>query len=131
MTSKKDLYDKRPLSPHLTIYRPQISSTLSILHRLTGVIMFICLSAVAWCFVGIFLNSDCAKQLSEFYNEFAIIKLALMGISYAFIYHSCNGVRHLFWDIGYGYEIKSVRLSGWLIIITSIMLTILFWSLIL
>lgn len=112
----------RPLSPHLQVYKPQITSLLSILHRLTG--LFLSLGSiiiVAWLFslafapetYGIFVDS--AHSL--------LGKAFLLAWAFCFFYHLSNGIRHLFWDIGRGFEMKNVRRSGWVVILTAIFLT--------
>jgi succinate dehydrogenase / fumarate reductase, cytochrome b subunit len=129
MNSNKDTYSGRPTSPHLGIYRPQISSMLSIMHRLTGVAMFFCISILSWGFIVAqsygYINSecDCLQALLSCW----LTKLAIVGISYAFIYHFCTGVRHLVWDMGKGYDLESVNRSGWFIILFSIAFTVIFW----
>lgn len=131
MSNKKELYERRPTSPHLSVYRPQITSTLSIMHRLTGVALFFSLSVLTWCLIMQFTCSYHENLLPNLVSDYKIIQLALLGISYAVIYHFCTGLRHLVWDAGRGYSICCVRKSGWLIIILSITLTILFWGMIL
>ncbi|WP_395476669.1 succinate dehydrogenase, cytochrome b556 subunit [Rickettsia endosymbiont of Pantilius tunicatus] len=121
--TKQEIYNKRPTSPHLTIYKPQISSTLSILHRMTGVALFFTVSILAWWFI--FSKFD--SNYIQLANCCCIIKICLILTSFAWFYHLCNGIRHLFWDIGYGFSIKAVNLSGWSVVICSILFTILLW----
>lgn len=116
----------RPLSPHISIYRWPITMALSILHRATGVAMsvgFIVL--VTWLF-------DAASG-PEAYAAFQSImgsvigKLLLIGWSFAFFYHLCNGIRHLVWDAGRGFEISQANRSSWIVLISSLLLTVVFW----
>ena len=116
----------RPLSPHLSIYRWPITMTLSILHRATGVAMslgFVVL--VAWLF-------DAASG-EESYEIFVramgstIGVLMLIGWSFAFFFHLSNGVRHLFWDTGRGFEMQQANASAWLVLVASTVLTAGFW----
>jgi len=116
----------RPLSPHLTIYRWPISMTLSILHRLTGValsgglvILTIWLLALSY---GATAYEPGAAVLGT-----RVGKLLLVAFSYAFFFHFCNGIRHLFWDIGKGFEMRQVVASAWSVVIASLALTLLFW----
>ncbi len=124
MTTKK----QRPLSPHLTIYQPQISTTLSIFHRLTGVFLtFGTVYLFAW------LMS--AAMGPEAYTEFRMFGsswfgiLLLFGWSWSFFYHLCTGIRHLFWDIGMGYDLKTMTFTGWIAVLSSFGLTFALWSL--
>lgn len=112
----------RPLSPHLSIYRWQISNTLSILHRLTGVALSVgSILLVAWLWLAAYSPECFAKLSAVLTTPFGL--LFLVGWSFAFYYHLCNGIRHLFWDIGKGYSIPAMTRSGWLVVITSIALT--------
>ncbi len=119
------LAKKRPLSPHLTIYKPQISSVLSIGHRLSGIGLFITLSALIWWFILWVFNNFDPDYLDIFESKIIIGILVL--VSYAFFYHLCTGGRHLFWDIGKGFSICSVTVTGWIAVIMSILLTTGFW----
>ena len=117
----------RPLSPHLSVYRWPVTMVTSILHRATGIAMaagFIVL--VAWLFdaasgpevYAVFLNA--ANTL--------IGKLLLVGWSWAFFYHLCNGIRHLVWDSGRGFEKSQATASAWFVIAGSFVLTAVFWG---
>ena len=115
---------ERPISPHLQVYKPQITSVLSIFHRITGVALtFGLILLVAWIFT---------LSLGEEYFEFFVMfikswfgVLILFGFTFALNYHLCNGIRHLFWDAGYGYEIETVHKSGLAVLVVSFVLTIL------
>ncbi|NRB10673.1 MAG: succinate dehydrogenase, cytochrome b556 subunit [Rickettsiaceae bacterium] len=120
-----NLPKKRPLSPHLTIYKPQISSILSIGHRLSGIGLFVTLSALIWWFILWVFNKFDPDYLDIFESNIVIGILVL--VSYAFFYHLCTGIRHLFWDIGKGFSICCVHYTGWIAIIMSILLTAVFW----
>lgn len=119
---------ERPISPHLQVYKPQITSVLSIFHRITGVAMtFGLILLVAWIFT---------LSLGEEYFEYFVMfikswfgLLILFGFTFALNYHLCNGIRHLFWDAGYGYEIETVHKSGLAVLVVSFVLTILIWYL--
>ena len=119
---------ERPISPHLQVYKPQITSVLSIFHRITGVAMtFGLILLVAWIFT---------LSLGEEYFEYFVMfikswfgLLILFGSTLALNYHLCNGIRHLFWDAGYGYEIETVHKSGLAVLVVSCALTILIWYL--
>jgi len=116
----------RPLSPHLSIYRWPITMTMSILHRATGVAMsvgFIVL--VGWLFDAAMGAETYAAMLS--YLDTMVGKLALIGWSFAFFLHLANGVRHLVWDSGRGFEKTTANASAWFVLLLAIVLTALFW----
>jgi succinate dehydrogenase / fumarate reductase cytochrome b subunit len=123
--SPEKIKQNRPTSPHLSIYKWQISSVLSIGHRMTGVGLFLSLSAIAWWFIlWVFSKfNPCYIHLLDH----TLVKLILYVTTYAFFYHLCNGMRHLWWDSGRGFAICSVNLSGWIAVASSFILTILFW----
>jgi succinate dehydrogenase / fumarate reductase cytochrome b subunit len=124
-STTRDVHSRRPLSPHLTIYKKQISSVLSIFHRLTGIGVFIGFSVATWWMVfWIFSKFD-----PYIYNmaDNCVVRVGLYALSMGLFYHLCNGIRHLFWDMGYGYSLPVMRTSGWAVLIISILLTILFW----
>lgn len=128
MSKTQELHARRPLSPHLTIYKKQISSVMSIFHRITGIGLFVGFSIAAWWMVAWIFTKFDPKIYGLLNNLTARIFLYLL--SAAFFYHLCNGIRHLFWDIGYGYSIAVMHKSGWAVVIISTLLTILFWSMI-
>jgi succinate dehydrogenase / fumarate reductase, cytochrome b subunit len=115
----------RPISPHLSIYKPQISSVLSVGHRLSGIGLFIMMSALSWWFVLWVISKFDHMYLEIFDNN--IVKMLLILTSYAFFYHLCTGVRHLIWDTGRGFSICAIDYSGIAAVICSVILTILFW----
>ena len=118
---------QRPTSPHLTIYRKQITSVLSILHRLTGLalvagtalmVAWVCIAAYGPIWYG---------QLHVWLSD-GVGKFCLMGWTLAFYYHFANGIRHLFWDIGKGYSIPAVHRTGWLVVLFTVMMTAVTWG---
>ena len=110
---------KRPLSPHLQIYRPQLTSVLSITHRLTGfaLSLVILLSPAILYFLTLSKDSH-ALVMSVFQNSFVklVLFLAIFGLSY----HLCNGIRHLAWDAGYGLDLDSSYKSGYAVVLISL-----------
>lgn len=121
----------RPLSPHLTIYRPQISSVISILHRMTGVVNFIFLLLFTWWVVSVaFTTSDITQSLAFRFFSSWIGEIVMIGFSFSLFFHFCTGIRHLLWDCGIGFEIKTMTITGWLAVGLSIMLTALTWLII-
>jgi succinate dehydrogenase / fumarate reductase cytochrome b subunit len=118
------LSKQRPLSPHLQVYKPQLTSIMSVLHRFTGV-GFI----AAICLVCVWIYFLCQGELAyldfcKFLN-YPIIKLMLYGILACVYYHFLNGIRYLVWSLGRGYEINCVYRSGWLVTFMVLVLIIL------
>ena len=116
----------RPLSPHLQIYRPQISSVLSILHRMTGVGMALGAVLVVWWLLAAATGPEYFAIVDGLLTSW-IGHLVLLGVTWALAYHLLNGIRHLFWDMGYGYELETVDKTGWAVVIGSAVLTVLLW----
>jgi len=116
----------RPLSPHISIYRWPITMALSILHRATGIALsvgFIVL--VAWLFDAAAGPDAYAVFQSVMGSIFG--KLLLIGWSFAFFYHLCNGIRHLVWDAGHGFEISQANRSSWAVLVGAALMTGWFW----
>ena len=122
---EKILNNKRPLSPHLQIYKPQLTSVMSISHRFTGVILSMLLILIPFFFFLLAMGSD-YFDIIILVLDHILVKLILYGIIFVLTYHLLNGIRHLFWDIGMGLSIKDSYLSGYLVIITSIITTLFF-----
>ena len=116
----------RPLSPHLQIYRPQLTSVLSILHRLTGVALALGTGLLVWWLAAAAAGPEAFAGANEFLGSI-FGRLLLLGWSFALFYHLCNGIRHLFWDAGYGYEIATLNRSGWLALVAALALTVIAW----
>lgn len=116
----------RPLSPHLQVYRPQLTSVLSILHRGTGVVLSLgTLGLVCWLLAAA-SGPQALASVQAFYGSW-LGQLVLLGWSYALFYHLCNGIRHLFWDAGRALDIDEVYRSGWLMLGASVALTLCVW----
>jgi len=119
---------KNPLSPHLQIYKWQISSLLSITHRISGVINLIALILIFfWLIVLSFGETNYELFLLTINSFFG--KFILIGFTWSMIFHLLSGIRHLAWDLGYGFEIKTANISGIIVIVLSLMLTVIFWLL--
>ena len=115
-----------PLSPHLQIYRWHISSLLSIIHRISGVINLLALILIFfWLIVLSFGESNYELFLLIINSFFG--KFILIGFTWSMSFHILSGIRHLVWDLGYGFEIKTANISGIIVIICSLVLTIIFW----
>ena len=121
------LADRRPTSPHLTIYNPQISTVLSITHRMTGVWLSVGAAVlVAWLYVVAYDPASYSKWyecMSSWVGQ-----IALLSWTFAFYFHLCSGIRHLFWDIGKGYAVPTMNLTGWLVIFFSAAFTAVTWG---
>ena len=115
-----------PLSPHLQIYRWQISSLLSITHRIVGVINILAISAICFWSLFLLLGAENYKVINNFFNSF-FGKFIAVGLCWTFSFHILNELRHLFWDMGYGFDLKISRITGVLALIGSFVLTILFY----
>ena len=116
----------RPLSPHLTIYRPQYTSILSILHRITGSALTLGMVLAVWWL----LAAATGEEYFDFVNGLAtswIGNLVWIGSTWALAYHFCNGIRHLIWDMGYGFDLDQSELSGKVALGASVALTLLIW----
>ena len=117
---------KNPVSPHLQIYRWHISSLLSIIHRISGVINLLALILIFfWLIVLSFGESNYELFLLIINSFFG--KFILIGFTWSMSFHILSGIRHLAWDLGYGFEIKTANISGIIVIICSLVLTIIFW----
>jgi succinate dehydrogenase / fumarate reductase cytochrome b subunit len=119
----------RPLSPHVGIYRWQIGNSLSILHRATGVFLAVGLLALGYWLVSLAGGEASYAAAAKLFAS-PLGLLFLLGWSFAFLYHLMNGVRHLFWDVGRGFERAQRHASGWFVILASIGLTLCLWGLI-
>jgi len=116
----------RPMSPHMSVYRWPITMTLSILHRLTGVALAVGLMVyVVWLMAA--AGSSIDYQQFVDLMQTPVGRIALVGWSFAFFFHLCNGVRHLFWDTGRGFEKRQVNRSAWMVVVASVVLTLLYW----
>lgn len=117
---------ERPLSPHLQIYRPQLTSALSIFHRISGVFLALgTLLLTAW-LVAAASGPDAFAAVQGFIGSI-LGYLLLLGWSAALFYHLANGIRHLFWDAGYGFELVNAYRSGYAVLIATGVLTLAAW----
>ena len=119
---------QRPLSPFLS-YRWQYTMALSILHRVTGCALSVGLLVFVYWLVGIASGAEAYEQTQQVLQQ-PVLRIALIGFSFAFFYHLMNGVRHLTWDAGHGFEKKVARLSGWFVFIAALAATLAFWLLV-
>ena len=118
---------ERPLSPHLQIYRPQISSVMSILHRITGVGLIVGMVLLTCWLVCLALGEETYATFLTVMQHPAT-QLVLFGLTFAFFYHLCAGVRHLLWDAGYFITNEGVDSTGKIAIGVSVLTTIGLWA---
>lgn len=117
---------QRPTSPHLQIYKWGAHMALSIFHRITGVALGAGMLLLAWWLVALASGPDAYAAFRECMSS-VLGKLVLFGFTYALMLHLCNGIRHLFWDMGRGFELETTARSNMLVILGSIVLTVLAW----
>jgi succinate dehydrogenase / fumarate reductase cytochrome b subunit len=116
----------RPQSPNIPIYRPQITSVLSIANRITGVVLS--LGAV-----GLVIWLSAAAAGPETYEIIHRViaswagQVLLLGFTFAFFLHLCGGIRHLVWDTGHGFDLRAIYISGWTVVVSSVGLTAIAW----
>lgn len=118
--------NKRPLSPHLQVYRPQITSILSITHRATGVVNMFGLMVLALWLITAATSNEAFASMQWLMGSFVGIA-AMIVWSWTIFYHLCNGVRHLVWDTGHGLDVAQVTRSGILVLVISSILTLVAW----
>jgi succinate dehydrogenase / fumarate reductase, cytochrome b subunit len=118
--------DPRPLSPHLQIYRWQLTSVLSILHRFCGVALSVGTIVLVWWLVAAAQGPDAYASVQWFLGSWLGL-LLLFGWSAALFYHLCNGLRHLWWDTGRGLDLPSVYRTGWAVLAGTAGLTLIAW----
>ncbi|MGD9582856.1 MAG: succinate dehydrogenase, cytochrome b556 subunit [Lysobacterales bacterium] len=113
----------RPLSPHISIYRKQLTSVLSILHRMTGVVLALGLLLLAYFVVALAAGPEAFAGFARISRSW-LGALLWLGLAFSLAYHLANGVRHLFWDIGRGFELHQTTRSGWSVVTVSIIATL-------
>ena len=118
--------DKRPLSPHLQIYRPQLTSVLSILHRATGIALTVGTLLLVYWLVALASGPESYAHAKSVLGSM-LGQLFMFLWTWALFYHLCNGIRHLGWDAGYGFDLESVYKSGKAVVAASVILTLLAW----
>ena len=125
---KSIMENKNPLSPHLQIYKWQISSLLSITHRIVGVINFFAIILICVWVSFIFFGQSNYQAIFDILNS-TFGKFLIISLCWTFSFHILNELRHLFWDVGYGFDLKIAKITGVLAFIGSFVLTILFYTL--
>jgi len=118
--------DDRPLSPHLQIYRPQITSLLSVTHRGTGVVLAMAAVLLTYWLASAAYGPESFERAQALMESW-FGRLVMFGFTFSMFYHLLNGVRHLGWDIGWGFELVTLRITGVLVVLSSLGLTVLSW----
>jgi len=113
----------RPISPHLQVYRPQLTSVLSILHRITGVALAVGTILLVYWLIAAAAGPEAFATASAFIGSW-LGRILLFGWTFALFFHLSNGIRHLFWDAGFGFELKTVYASGWTAVALAVALTL-------
>ena len=116
----------RPLSPNIQIYRPQLTSVLSIVNRITSVVLSVCAVVLV---VWLLAAATGPQAYAAVQHPIAswIGQIVLSGCTFAFFLHLCGGIRHLVWDAGYGFALQSIYVSGWAVVAASVALTVAAW----
>ena len=117
----------RPLSPHLSIYRPTMTMAMSIAHRISGAALYVGVLLLAWFLIAVSSDASSFAVFSDFINSF-IGRLALFLITWALFHHSVGGVRHILWDAGYGLDAPLRDQMAWATAIGGFALTVLVWA---
>lgn len=118
---------QRPMSPHLQVYRPQITSILSIMNRVTGIISTVGTLMLVWWLVAAATGPHAYGIVQSFLGS-PIGLFVLFGWTAALFYHFFGGIRHLVWDMGFGYDLQQVHSSGWATIIATVVFTVAVWG---
>ena len=118
--------NKRPLSPHIQIYRWHVSSLVSISHRITGIINIIAITLICLWVSLIFISENNYEMINLFLSS-KIGKFIILGLTWSFSFQILSEIRHLFMDLGYGFELKTSKITGLLVIFGSLILTVIFY----
>jgi len=118
--------NRPPLSPHIQVYRWQISSLVSISHRITGIINIIAITLICLWLSLIFLSESKYETINLLLNSLAG-KFIILGITWSFSFQILSEIRHLIMDLGYGFELRTTKISGLIVIFGSVILTIIFF----
>ena len=118
--------NKRPLSPHIQIYRWHVSSLVSISHRITGIINIIAITLICLWVSLIFISENNYEMINLFLSS-KIGKFIILGLTWSFSFQILSEIRHLIMDLGYGFELKTSKITGLLVIFGSLILTVIFY----
>ena len=118
---------RRPLSPHLQVYRPQLTSILSIMNRVTGIALSAGTLLLVWWLVAAASGPDAFATVQGFIGS-PVGLFVLFGWTLSLFYHFFGGIRHLAWNMGWGYDLPQTHLSGWLSVAATVVSTVLVWA---
>ena len=118
--------DSRPLSPHLQIYKLPLTAMMSVLHRGTGVVISIGTLLLVWVLAKAAMGTD-AFAWTQWLLSSWFGYLVLIGFTFSLYAHFCNGIRHLIWDMGYGFDVSKANTGAMISLITAVALTVLTW----
>ena len=118
--------NKPPLSPHIQVYRWQISSLVSISHRITGIINIIAISLICLWISLVSFSESKYETINLLFNSI-VGKFIILGITWSFLFQILSEIRHLIMDLGYGFELRTTKISGLIVIFGSVILTIIFF----
>ncbi len=117
---------ERPLSPHLQVFRPIITMVTSIVHRITGVVLYVGTLLLAWWLIAAATGPAAFDVVNGFFGSW-FGRLVLFGYTWALMQHMLGGLRHLVWDTGHGFELKTANAMAWGSVVGSVALTLLIW----
>ena len=117
---------RRPLSPHLQIYRPMLTMVMSIMHRLTGVALYCGMVLLVWWLSAAAISDSCFATVQAVFGHW-LGRLVLFGFTWALIHHMLGGLKHFIWDTGRGFDLKTVELMAKGSLAASIVITLLIW----
>lgn len=124
MTSKKT---ERPLSPHLFIYKPMLSMTLSVMHRATGMAMYFGTLVAAWWFMSLAMGGEAYGFFTWVMGSW-VGMIVLFGFTWVLFHHMFGGIKHFFWDFGKGFELETVEQVAKFAVIVPVMATVIVWA---
>jgi len=116
----------RPLSPHLSVFRPLITMVMSIVHRITGGALYFGMPFLAWWLIAAATGPDAFATANAFFGSW-IGRLILLGFTWSLIHHMLGGIRHLVWDAGYGFDPQTASRMAWASLVGSVALTLIVW----
>lgn len=116
----------RPLSPNIQIYRPQLTSVLSIANRITGVALSACAVVLVIWLIAAAIGPEAYSRFRDFIGSW-LGQILLLAATFAFFLHLCGGIRHLVWDAVRGFELRQIYASGWIVVVASVVLTLTSW----
>jgi len=120
------MYEKNPLSPHLQIYGWHISSLLSITHRIVGIVNIIAITLICLWTISLLFGEENYEFIKSFFQSF-FGKFIIISLSWSFSFHILNEIRHLIWDLGYGFDLKVSKITGVITVVASLAMTILIY----